>query len=106
MSVQATSTTTPFDDAMGRAWNGLTANEQSEFLKMRTIDDVYAETDRIQREQAKKASLRNLKRLEPYLLRLKEYSGVIEQFVQVKPEMLALIWVCYTERRMLGDMKC
>jgi len=78
---------------MNKAWDGLTEKEKAEFLKLQTIGDVYAETDRIQREQGNKGLLRNLKQIEPYLLWLKQYSGVIEVFVQVKPQILALIWV-------------
>ena len=78
---------------MNKAWDGLTEKEKTGFLKLRTIDDVYAETERIQQEQGKKGLLRNLKKIEPYLLWLKRYSGVVEVFVQAKPEILALIWV-------------
>jgi hypothetical protein len=93
MSLPVTPNIAPFQDAMNKAWDGLTEKEKAEFLKLQTIGDVYAETDRIQREQGNKGLLRNLKQIEPYLLWLKQYSGVIEVFVQVKPQILALIWV-------------
>jgi len=93
MSLPVLPNIAPFQDAMNKAWDGLTEKEKAEFLKLQTISDVYAETDRIQREQGKNGLLRNLKQIEPYLLWLKQYSGVIEVFVQVKPQILALIWV-------------
>ncbi|KAF8538870.1 hypothetical protein BDD12DRAFT_926090 [Trichophaea hybrida] len=93
MSLPVTPNIAPFQDAMNKAWDGLTEKEKAKFLMLRTIGDVYAETDRIQHEQGKKGLLRNLKQIDPYLLWLKQYSGVIEVFVQVNPQILALIWV-------------
>jgi len=39
-------------------------------------------------------SLRNLRRIEPFITGISQYAKVIEVFVQVKPEILGLIWVC------------
>lgn len=63
-----------------------------EVLKTRSIDDVYTATDVLQLELAKKGPLRRLSKIQPYLERLRAYSGVVETFVQVKPDVLALIW--------------
>ena len=41
----------------------------------------------------KKKTLRNMKRIEPYIVGLSRYSDVCSIFVQVKPEILCLIWV-------------
>lgn len=57
-----------------------------------SIHDVYAFTTQLQRDQSKRHGLRNLRRITPYLDRLKQFAGVIEVFVQVKPEILGLIW--------------
>ena len=57
-----------------------------------TIDGVYDETKRLQDDQGKRGSLRNLRRINTYLQRLNEYSDVLGTFVQAKPDILALIW--------------
>jgi hypothetical protein len=63
-----------------------------EILKTSNIDQVYDFTDKLQKEQAEKGHLRHLSRIQPYLERLREYTGVVDTFVQVKPGVLALIW--------------
>ncbi|KAL4877424.1 hypothetical protein BJY04DRAFT_198337 [Aspergillus karnatakaensis] len=64
----------------------------AEILSVKSIDEVYDLTDKLQAEQGKKGQLRHLAKLEPYLNRLREYSGVIEVFLQVQPDIMALIW--------------
>ncbi len=64
----------------------------SEILKTTSIDEVYDATDQLQKDQAKVGNLRHLAKIEPYLERLRAYSGVIDTFVQAKPDILALIW--------------
>lgn len=64
----------------------------SQILKITSIDEVYDATDKLQEEQAKSGHLRHLSKIEPYLERLREYSGVIDTLVQAKPDVLALIW--------------
>jgi hypothetical protein len=64
----------------------------SEILKTTSIDEVYDATDQLQKDQAKIGHLRHLAKIEPYLERLRDYSGVIDTFVQAKPDILALIW--------------
>ncbi|ERF71684.1 hypothetical protein EPUS_08997 [Endocarpon pusillum Z07020] len=64
----------------------------NEILKTTSIDEVYDATDKLQEEQAKNGHLRHLSKIEPYLERLREYSGAIDTFVQTKPNVLALIW--------------
>jgi len=61
-------------------------------LSATTIDEVYNAMERYQKEQWKTSKLRHLQRIQPLLARLKEYAGVIEVFVQVKPDILALLW--------------
>ncbi|KAI4861312.1 hypothetical protein F4820DRAFT_461052 [Hypoxylon rubiginosum] len=63
-----------------------------DFSKIVQIDDVYDEARKIQSEQAKTKTLRGLKRLEPLINGLKEYSAVVEVFIQVKPDVMSLIW--------------
>ncbi|KAG5654814.1 hypothetical protein KAF25_011001 [Fusarium avenaceum] len=57
-----------------------------------TIDDVWEYTEQLQTDQGNTNRLRGLKKIGPYIERLQEYAGVIEVFVQVKPDVLALIW--------------
>ena len=63
-----------------------------EILKTTSIDDIYDATDKLQAQQAKVGRLRHLSKIEPYLERLRDYSGAIETLVQAKPDILALIW--------------
>ncbi len=64
----------------------------AELLKTKSIDDVYDATDRLQEEQAKLGHLRHLSKIKPFLDRLSEYTSAIDTFVQVQPDILALIW--------------
>ncbi|KAF7555032.1 hypothetical protein G7Z17_g2472 [Cylindrodendrum hubeiense] len=63
-----------------------------EILATTTIDDVYKETSKIQANIAPSGKLRHLAKIKPLLDRLSEYALVIEVFIQVKPDLLALIW--------------
>lgn len=64
----------------------------STILQTTTIDEVYNVTDKLQEEQAKKGHLRHLSKIQPFLEGLNAYAGVIEVFLQAKPDVLALIW--------------
>ena len=61
--------------------------------KSTSIDDVYNATDEIQTKQAQSRTLQNLSKIQPYLECLTQYSGVLDTIVQVKPDILAIIWV-------------
>ncbi|KAK0630428.1 hypothetical protein B0T17DRAFT_607368 [Bombardia bombarda] len=61
-------------------------------LQTRSIDEVYDATDALQREQAKNGRLRHLSKIQPFLERLRDYSGALDTFVQLKPDILSLIW--------------
>jgi hypothetical protein len=63
--------------------------QYEEFSRCTTIDAVYEAL----KEQSKRSTVRNLGRARPYLDALAQFSGVIEVFTQVKPELLCLIWV-------------
>ena len=82
----------PFTVALERFRNNLTATEISKF-NLTTIDDVWAEVTKIQREQGARRSLQNMARIEPFINGLRSYSAVVEVFVQAKPEIMAFIWV-------------
>ncbi|KAK1758999.1 hypothetical protein QBC47DRAFT_449676 [Echria macrotheca] len=63
-----------------------------DFSKLTTIDEVYRAARDIERQQEKTKTMRGLKRIEPLLRVLKEFNGVIDTFVQVKPDIMGLIW--------------
>ncbi|KAK2017314.1 hypothetical protein LZ32DRAFT_576756 [Colletotrichum eremochloae] len=87
----------PVQQAFESAMQDFKSNLKNEelyrqILGTTSIDQVYDATDELQKEQARTGHLRNLSKIEVYLSRLREYAGVVEVFVQVKPDMLALIW--------------
>jgi nitrate/nitrite-specific signal transduction histidine kinase len=82
-----------FEAAEAEFHQSLKDADKLDFSQFTSIQDVYDATDNIQRQQTKKRTLQNLARIKPYLDCLKQYEGVIEVFVQVKPDLLALIWV-------------
>ncbi|KAF5574950.1 Nacht domain protein [Fusarium subglutinans] len=57
-----------------------------------SIEQVYQDIEKLQDKQAKSGRLRHLSKIEPFLARLREYSSVVETFVQAKPDILALLW--------------
>ena len=61
--------------------------------QLASIDDVYNATDDIQRKQGESKMLQNLAKIQPYLECLNQYATVLDTVIQVKPEVLALIWV-------------
>ncbi|KAI0152566.1 hypothetical protein F4776DRAFT_659492 [Hypoxylon sp. NC0597] len=63
-----------------------------DFSTISSVDDVLDEARKIERQQAKTKTLRGLKRVQPLIDGLKEYSGIIEVFVQAKPDVMSLIW--------------
>lgn len=82
-----------FRSAYEEAWGQLKHNEQVALSKVRSINDVYEEIKRIQDEQGKTGRLANLRRIQPYIDGLNRYSETVAIFIQVKPELLSLIWV-------------
>ena len=68
------------------------AGFEEDFKKFATIDDVYDAIESMQEEQAK-GKLRGMKRMIPYLDCLSQFSDAINTFVQMKPDVLGIIWV-------------
>ncbi|KAF5667794.1 NACHT domain-containing protein [Fusarium heterosporum] len=64
----------------------------TEILATTSIDQVYDLTDQLQQTQGRAGRLTNLARIGVFLERMNTYAGVIDTFVQVKPDILALIW--------------
>ena len=82
-----------FDEALLRFKQDLPDHERRDFA-IASVEDVYDEIRKIQEWQGKQGLLRNLRRIEPYINGLTQFSKVIEVFVQAKPEIMAFIWVC------------
>ena len=93
-SISTASTTSSFDAAVRDFQNEFADQEAFDFSAFQTIDEVYNEINKTQEEQGRRGQLRNMKKLAPFLDCLAQYSGVLDTFVQVKPDVLALIWVC------------
>ena len=77
--------------AYDKAFKQLNSSERREIQGI-SIEDVWKQTRDIQETQSKSKTLRNMQRIEHYVKGLEQYAGVIEIFVQVKPDLLALIW--------------
>ena len=58
-----------------------------------SINHVYNATDEIQKKQGESKMLQNLAKIQPYLECLNQYATIVDTVVQVKPDILALIWV-------------
>ena len=74
------------------------------FSEFASIDDVYNATDEIQKKQGESRMLRNLAKIQPCLECLNQYATVLNTAVQVKPEILALIWVRMSPSLHLSSM--
>lgn len=64
----------------------------ADIQKATCIEDIYDAVEKLQEEQGKRGHLRHLRRIDPYLERVRQYSEVINTFVQAKSEILSLIW--------------
>lgn len=62
-----------------------------EILKTKSIDEVYDFIEKLQQDQSKTGSLRHLSKIEPYLSRLHDFTRAIEEFIKMRPEILALL---------------
>jgi hypothetical protein len=58
-----------------------------------TIHDVAEAIAEVEEQQQRSGRLRALGRLKPFVRGLQEYARVIEVFVQVKPDIIGLLWV-------------
>lgn len=63
-----------------------------DILAITSVDKVWAEVEKLQYEQERKSNLRHANRIKLFLDRLRSYAAVIEVFIQVKPDVLALLW--------------
>ena len=71
----------------------LTNESSFDFSKISSANDVLDAALAIQKKQATTKTFRGLGRIKPLIDVLKDFSSVIDTFVQVKPDILGLIWV-------------
>jgi hypothetical protein len=57
-----------------------------------SIQEIHEFVMQFQAQQSNTTGMRCLRRINLFLDKLRQFSQVIEQFVQVKPDVLALIW--------------
>ena len=82
-----------FDTARKEFLRDFPNDDLEAISKFASIEDVYNATDEIQRRQGETRTLQNLGKIQPYLECLKQYSDVLDTIVQIKPDVLAIIWV-------------
>jgi hypothetical protein len=86
--------TTAFDRAANRFLAKFTDEERKKYFGQPTsIDDIWDLLADLQAKQSSREGLKNMARIEPFINGMTQYSKVIEVFIQVKPDILALIWV-------------
>lgn len=93
MTIVAATMSTSFNRVHESFRRRLTPDLSNKF-QYATVEDLKGAIEEIQREQAQRNGLRNLNKIKPFLHGLEQYAGVLEVFVQVKPAILGLIWVC------------
>lgn len=94
MSIPQRSVPHAFTTALDRFKQGLVGDEMNTFSHLTCEKDVWDSIEELQREQNSRNALRNMARIEPFISGMAQYAKVIEVFVQAKPEIMALIWVC------------
>jgi len=82
-----------FDAAKREFEDGLPSHAQLRDLSaFNSIDKVWEAVEKLQANQSKRNHQRALGRIRPFLERLQSYAIVVDTFVQVKPDIMALIW--------------
>lgn len=87
-----------FESAKKEFLSRLPKGTPASFEEFTTINEVYKAAEEIQAAQAGTRMRRNLGKIQPFLECLRHYGEVIETFVTVKPDILALIWVSTKSR--------
>jgi hypothetical protein len=83
---------TAIERALSR-FNDTHAKKEDIFSQSTTVVEIWTLAKALEEEQGGRMSLRNMRRIEPFITGVLQYAKVIEVFVQVKPEILGLIWV-------------
>jgi hypothetical protein len=82
-----------FESALKEFMNSLTHKDDYDFSRFKTIDDVYDETDKIQKKQGREGTLRNMRKMQPFLDCLSQFSEILGTFTEPKPGILNIVWV-------------
>lgn len=94
MASQPQSPEASFSDAFERLKLSVSTSDAEAFQKT-SLQDVLDAAQAIETEQRERRSLRNLRRIEPFLSAIEKYSGVIEVLCQGTP-YLPWIWVRFS----------
>jgi hypothetical protein len=92
------------ENAFNKLRDAITHEDSREFTNT-TLEDVWSVARSIEREQEARRSLRNVRRIEPFLLFLEDYSKVIEVFCQGYSPM-SFIWVSTEPTPRLFSLSC
>lgn len=92
-----------FEQAMDGFLTGLDAGTKLQFKVPHTEADIRSLIGSLEQEQAARSEMMNLGRILPFVNGLSQFAGVIEVFVQAKPEILSLIWVSSESLLSLSD---
>jgi len=93
VNVPVQNTNSIFQSAAKNFLDNRNSKDKLDFASCQSITDVFKEIEKIQEEQGRTRTLRNMRKIQPFLDGIQQYAGVIDTFVQVKPDVLALIWV-------------
>lgn len=92
-----------FDAALThfRSGAGLTQDEENEF-RQTSLEVLWREIAKLQKTQEQSRHLKYMRRLEPFLKSMEQYSKIIEVFLNVS-DLIAFVWVgklvCFRDRR-------
>lgn len=90
----SSSVTDAFEKAKKDFLSRVPQDTKHDFTSLPTIDHVFQAAEKLQKQQEATMSMRNMGKIQPFLECLRHYGNVVDTFVQVKPDVLALIWVC------------
>ena len=81
--------------------NAELTNAELQFFQFRTFEDVRDTLNSIQEDQSKKKRLVYMRRIDPFLKAMTEYSKVIEVFLNTS-DILAFIWASPQSKTVQG----
>jgi hypothetical protein len=91
-----------FETAISRLKETISSSDATAFQST-TIEDVWKAAETIQEGQRQRKSLRNMRRIEPFLKALEKYSKTIEVVCNGTP-YLPWIWVSSPSNRLLQTL--
>ncbi|EXJ84579.1 hypothetical protein A1O3_05249 [Capronia epimyces CBS 606.96] len=81
-----------FFDACNTFRHNVPRSVLEQFQSVTSLKDLEHAIKEIESQQAARRSLRNLRKVRPFLNALNDYAGVIEVFVNAKPDIMAFVW--------------